>query len=541
MFSKTDLLAFRQCTRKLWLMKHRPDLVPETDSNLERRAMDGHLVNNAARAALGPNLLWPETKDSPQASMEAAFKDMAEDTTRPVVELPIFFDDLYARLDAVVATEEGFRIEETKSSTFPLKANKVDPAKPEPHHVDDLAIQAWVAKAVGLPVDQVALSLLNSKWTYLGDGDYKGLFRLYPLDEQVAELLPQVPLWLKDAKELIKGEMPEVTTGSHCDKPHGCPFKEFCKAREPAPEAHPVELLPDLAGKNLARKLRSEFGYTSLLEVPDESLLGKDRELYLRIKYAHAQGAEFLSPSIAQTLKDLPYPRYYFDFEGIDLPVPRWSGVRPYEQIPFQWSCHIEREPGKFEHHAFLDVTGEDPSLPCIERMREVLDETDDGPIIVYYQTYERHRLMELAERHPQFLELMETYIRRLYDLHPVVKANYYHPDMKGSFSIKKVLPPIAPDLKYSELEEVQEGTGAQIAYLHAAFAALGKRKRHRLVNNMLAYCEQDTWAMVVVMAYLAKLPRPQVPEPDLSPLKALEFRATKKELAAAKAEALAT
>lgn len=531
MLSKTDLLDFRQCTRKLWLKRHRPDLVPETDSNLERRAMDGHLVNKAAREALGPGFLWPETKDTPEESMRAAFQQMAEDTTRPVVELPLIAHGLYARLDAVLPGEQGFRIEETKSSTFPLRSDKKTPGKPEPHHVDDIAIQAWVAKEAGLPVDELELNLLDSRWTYLGEDDYSGLFRKYDVVEHVAELLPEVPLWLKDCKDLLQQPMPTVTTGGQCKKPHDCPFKEFCQSLEPAPEPHPVELLPDLAGKNLAKTLRNEFGYTSLLDVPDDQLVGKDRQLYLRIKNAHAQGKPWLNAEIAQQLRDLPFPRYFFDFEGIDLPVPRWSGVRPYEQIPFQWSCHIEREPGKFEHHAFLDVTGQDPSLACIERMREVIDETDSGPILVFYQTYEKGRLAELAHRHPEFTELMETYIRRLYDLHPVVKQNYYHPDMKGSFSIKKVLPTIAPDLKYSDLEAVQEGTGAQIAYLHAAFSSLGKRVRYRLVHNMLAYCEQDTWAMVVVFAHLAQQARPDLPASDLSPLNALEYRATQKEL----------
>lgn len=531
MISKTDLLDYRQCTRKIWLKKMRPDLVPETDSSLERRAMDGHLVNKAAREALGPDFLWPETKDSPEETMQAALKQLAENPTRPVVELPLFHDGLYARLDALLPSEEGFLIEETKSSTFPLKSNKVDPGKPEPHHLDDVAIQAWVAKSAGLPVDRLSLNLLDSRWTYLGEGDYSGLFRQYHVEELVEDLLPEVPLWLKDVKELLNGPMPEVTTGGQCKKPHECPFKEFCQSLEPAPEPHPVELLPDLAGKNLARTLRGEFGYTSLLDVPDDQLVGKDRELYLRIKHAHAQNAPVMLPGIAQELENLPYPRYFFDFEGIDLPVPRWAGVRPYEQIPFQWSCHVEREPGKFEHYAFLDVTGEDPSLACIERMREVIDESDNGPIIVYYQTYEKCRMIELAERHPEFLELMETYIRRLYDLHPVVKRNYYHPDMKGSFSIKKVLPTIAPDMNYEDLEEVQEGTGAQIAYLHAAFSPLGKRTRYRLAHNMLAYCEQDTWAMVVVFAHLARQARPELPASDLNPLKALEYRATQKEM----------
>ena len=210
----------------------------------------------------------------------------------------------------------------------------------------------------------------------------------------------------------------------------------------------------------------------------------------------------------------LPYPRYYFDFEGIDLAVPRWEGVRPYEQIPFQWSCHIEDAPGQFRHAEFLDLTGEDPSRGCIKAMLDTIDLTDNGPILVYFVTYERGRLQELAERHPEYAPQLEVLISRLVDLLPLVKSHYYHPDMRGSFSIKKVLPVIAPDLDYGELEGVQDGIGAQLAYIEAAFeVAPDSPKKAEIERNSLKYCRQDTWAMVEVAWFLAQNGRPTRPE----------------------------
>jgi len=502
--------------------------------------MDGHLVNQAARQALGAKLLWPSTKDTPAETVAAALDLIASDPDTPVVELPLVRDGLYSRLDALVPVEGGWALQETKSSTFPLKTDKVTPAKVDAHLIDDVAIQAWVAEESKLPIVRVELNLLNSRWTYLGEDDYNGLFRLRCLDEEVAELKPQVVIWLKEANEVLKGDMPETTTSKHCSKPYDCQFEEHCKSLEPAPEAHPIELLPDLAGKNLAAKIKAENGFTSLVGTPHELLVGKARPMYLRMQKAHTTGKPVLEKSIKDVLEALPYPRYFFDFEGIDLPVPRWSGVRPYEQIPFQWSCHVETEPGVFKHYAFLDLSGKDPSLGCIERMREVIDENDNGPILVYYQTYEKGRLQELGVRHPEFYDLTEKYISRLVDLHPMVKEHYYHPGMKGSFSIKKVLPTIAPELSYDDLEMVQEGTGAQIAYLNACFSNLGKRVRYELAKNMLAYCEQDTWAMVVVAYFLEGGRKvPLVPAPDMSPMAPLAYRMTETEQRQAEEAAL--
>jgi hypothetical protein len=272
-------------------------------------------------------------------------------------------------------------------------------------------------------------------------------------------------------------------------------------------------LLPNAAGKALAKKLREASGYISILEPTPAELIGKQAELYRRIQAAHRSGQAILEPGATAIMRGYSYPRYFFDFEGIDLAVPRWAGVRPYEQIPFQWSCHIERAPGVFDHAEFLDLTGDDPSLPCIDHMRAMIDPNDGAPIFVYFATYERGRLNELADRHPAQLDLVQTYSDRLVDLLPIVKEHFYHPSMRGSFSIKKVLPVVAPDLSYAELDGVQEGTGAQVAYIDAALNPETPLTQKVAIERQLrTYCRQDTWAMVEIAHFLAQTGRPLRP-----------------------------
>jgi predicted RecB family nuclease len=145
--------------------------------------------------------------------------------------------------------------------------------------------------------------------------------------------------------------------------------------------------------------------------------------------------------------------------------------------------------------------------------MRHVIDPDDGGPIFVYHKAYEESRLKELGIRHPEHAELLQKYIDRLFDLHPVVKEYFYHPTMRGSFSIKSVLPVIAPDLDYAELEEVQHGTGAQVAYLYATLDpnVTAKRKAD-LETKLRKYCRQDTWAMVELAFFLSQAARPTRP-----------------------------
>ena len=167
--------------------------------------------------------------------------------------------------------------------------------------------------------------------------------------------------------------------------------------------------------------------------------------------------------------------------------------------VPYRTRCRHIRDA------EFLDLSGGDPSLPCIERMREIIAPDDGGPIFVYYATYERGRLNELGERHPAHAELAQKYVTRLVDLLPIVKQHFYHPSMRGSFSIKKAWPVVAPDLNYAELQGVQEGTGAQVAYIDAALNAEIPPNRKAAIDQQLrTYCRQDTWAMVEIAHFLA-------------------------------------
>jgi hypothetical protein len=418
--------------------------------------------------------------------------------------------ELYARADALIPSPKGYALQETKASTFPLKDDKVTPKKPDDHLIDDVAIQVWVSEALGLPIARTELNLLNNQWRYPGNADYSGLFRQLDVTQEAGSRSRDVPTWLAAAQAVLAREMPSVQTGRQCDNPYPCQFHEHCAALDPPGPEHPIELLPGISGKNLAKKLKADRGYTSLLEPGPAELTGKDGALFARIQTGHRTGSAVLETGSASAFEALPYPRFYFDFEGIDLPVPYWVGVRPYEQIPFQWSCHIERSPGLFEHAEFLDLSGNDPSLPCIEAMLKAIPPAAVGPIFVYYQTYEKGRLLELAERHPQHATALNQYVDRLVDLHPLVRDNYYHPAMRGSFSIKKVLPTIAPELNYEKLDGVSDGTAAQVAYLYAAFEpTTTPQQKETYRRELLKYCQQDTWAMVEVAYHLQRKGRP--------------------------------
>ena len=183
--------------------------------------------------------------------------------------------------------------------------------------------------------------------------------------------------------------------------------------------------------------------------------------------------------------------------------MPQIIGTRPYEQWPFQWSLHVEESSGGIRHAEFLDVD----SFGDFERLASALLEAmpSSGPVFVYHAALERGVLERLADRLPAHAVRLGEVIKRLFDLLPVAQEAYYHRDMQGSWSIKSVLPTIAPELGYEGLEEVREGEAAQLAFLQLRGKEITAPRREQLLKALREYCKRDTWGMVVLRRFLSR------------------------------------
>ena len=217
-----------------------------------------------------------------------------------------------------------------------------------------------------------------------------------------------------------------------------------------------------------------------------------------RVRRVTIQDKPELLPAAAQQLDALGYPRYYLDFECIQFAIPVWAGTRPYQQLPFQWSCHVQDKPGVIKHREFLDTRGDDPCRRFAESLLAACGTA--GPVIVYNQSFEKRIIRDLAGTFPDLHEPLADLNQRIFDLLPVVKQNYYHPDMRGSWSIKRVLPCLVPELSYRQLGIVREGTQAQAGYLQVIGGGLDEDSRKALRKDLLASCKMDTLAMVKIV-----------------------------------------
>lgn len=419
--SKSRIIACKQCPKRLWLQIHRRDL-QEVSDEADYGFQIGYEVGEVARD-LYPNGILIEDEDDLSAALKSTKVAMADYPDRPIFEATFQHDGVLARVDLLLPTDAGYRMVEVKAS-----------ASVKPSHIDDCAVQAWVIKQNDIALTSVELAHIDTSFVYQDDGDYHGIFHAEKLDDVVYALLPMVPNWIQEARSTLSAGGPNIEPGAQCDDPFECPFKEYCSRHIEIP------IQPEYS-RDVLYRMHTETkeslgtkGFEDACKVPSEFL----NETQQWIQRICQTGVPELSPNAGASLVDLSYPRYYLDFETINLAVPRWAQTRPYAtQVPFQWSCHIEESRHQLQHEMFLDVSGNDPRRLCAEKMIEVLG--NDGPVFVYYEAFEKGRIAELAELYPDLALALHAINLRVVDLLPIARANYYHPEMKGSWSIQPI------------------------------------------------------------------------------------------------------
>jgi hypothetical protein len=170
--------------------------------------------------------------------------------------------------------------------------------------------------------------------------------------------------------------------------------------------------------------------------------------------------------------------------------------------IPFQFSVHRLAQTGDLTHQAFLDLSGADPSLAFAEALVGACGV--HGPVFVYNAAFETKRVEELAARFAHLSRRLLAINERVVDLLPIARERYYHPGQQGSWSIKRVLPAVAPDLRYDGLDGVQDGGAAMQAYLEAIDQKTSGARRQQIERQLLDYCHLDTLAMVKLWRFFA-------------------------------------
>lgn len=485
MISKTSFLSGSQCPKLLWKKLNQPEDFPAVTEAKQVIFDQGHQIGELAKSLYPGGIEVGQGVVQRRAVLTETDEFLGQGV--PLYEPAFTFDGGYARIDILVPDgDRAWRIVEVKSGSRVKEEN-----------VLDVAFQLYVCRGAGLRITGCALMHVNSSYVRQGEIDATALLREEDITTEAEAVLPGIPGKLAALKELVsQPTVPGTPIGPHCTKPYSCDLIPQCWKFLPE---YPVT---DLASDNGRKRWRLlDEGVHGLSDIPDPA--SHNMKHRIQIEAARSGVPHVSAEEIAGFLEGLEWPVAYFDIETTSSAVPFYNGTSPYQQIPFQYSLHVQEAPdADLEHHEFLAEGQDDPRPAFLESLREMLPAK--GTIVAYNASFEKRCLRETAEACPGHEWAGELGDRFLDLLIPFRNFWFHHRDQHGSASIKNVLPALT-GTDYSHLA-IQEGNAAARAFAAAEFGNLAPGERQQVRRDLLAYCKLDTQAMVDLMRALERL-----------------------------------
>ncbi len=483
--SKSKYLSGLQCHKRVYLEIHHPHLATAPDASTQAILDMGTEIGELARSRFPGGVLVTAGYRQREAAL-AHTAELVQDPAVPAIfEGAFLHEGVLVRVDILerVPSQEGgspgWRLIEVKSAT-----------RVKDVHLDDLAIQSQVLMGAGLSLTATCLMHINTDYLYEeGAVDLAKLFTIQDVTEAVASRRVGVPEQVAAMKTvLLQSQPPTIEPDHHCHSPYECPFWAHCTADKPA------RWIYHLPGSKQVLGRLVEQGISTIDDIPAGTTLSPAQR---RVK----ENVEWVSPKLGPALRSVRYPVHHLDFETVMLAVPRFHSTRPYQSIPVQWSNHIEQDTGELLHQEFLHNEPTEPRKRWAEALIESLG--DRGSICVY-SAYEEAMMRQLVEAFPEFRSAFKAIIKRLWDLHPIIKDHYYHPAFQGSYSIKSVLPAVVPTLGYEDLA-IRAGGQAASEYYRMVFVETDWIEQATIREALLRYCARDTLAMVELRRVLGE------------------------------------
>ncbi len=475
--SKSTFLRGQKCLKSLWLNKYHKELQSTADQSTLAAFERGHRIGLLAQT-LFPNGLDATPKNfwDYRPSIRKT-SEWIQANVEVIYEAAFQYAETLSALDILVQKENKLYAYEVKSST-----------KVKEEHLHDAALQYYIMKESGYEPVDFSIVYLNNQYRLEEEIIPDQFFIIESVKDQIIPLIESIPEKIKELKyTLAVKQMPSVAIGPHCNEPYVCDFKEYCWNDVPDYSVFDISNISKEKAWNLFHS-----GIIETNQIKDLSIFSPNQ--IEQIKCDQNNETILNKEKILSFLKTLEYPLYFMDFETFAPAIPIYEGTRPFQKIPFQFSVHIkEFNLSDLAHKEFLGDSSYDPRREFTELLIDTLGNT--GSIIVYNQGFEKSILEQCATWFPEYQLQIEQIIDRLTDLMDIFKNKYYYTAaMKGSYSIKKVLPALVQGFSYSSLD-IQSGDIASIQY-EKMLADPQNPENNQIKKDLLKYCKQDTIAM---------------------------------------------
>ncbi|HMO32926.1 MAG TPA: DUF2779 domain-containing protein [Lacibacter sp.] len=442
LLSKSTFLYGCQCPKRLWLHKKRPDLRDEEDEAQTAVFQAGTDVGLLARRRFpgGVDASPPDPFSYPQSVADT--QRYLQEGVPVIYEAAFQYEGVLAAVDILVQQGDRWIAYEVKST------NSVK----EPHKLD-AALQYYVLTHAGLALADFCILHLNRGYIRSGALDLRELFTPTSVLEEVRAQQTFVEQKIPQLKRVLQQKTePAIDPGDHCMKPYACDFYGYCTTGLEEEE-------PDYGEPFIHREAIRSF------------------------------------------VEQLQYPLHFMDFETWATPVPEQDGLWPFRPVPFQFSLHVQPEPGAdYAHRHYLAEGPHIHHRSFAERLAEAVGTT--GSVLVYNKTFENGILNHLKAEFADLAETIASIQDRIVDLMAPFRKHYRLPAMQGSYSIKSVLPALVPELRYDELA-IGNGADASTAFYNLRLLE-DSAEVQKTREALLKYCERDTWGMVRILEHLA-------------------------------------
>lgn len=493
--TKTDFLIYKDCAKNAWLKVHKPNIYfAEPLSVFDQGIIEtGNEVDELARDLFPNGVLLTDRNDIEET------KRLIENRT-PIIYQPIFETNLYKIIcDILVWNPDTnlYDLYEVKASN----SGENKKAKDELYSTD-LAFQYVVLNELKIPIGRLFLIRLNNEYVRGRNLEIHQLFTKEDFTERVMNIVASVSGEMKIAQDFISQEI---------ELPGSCTCITRGRSAHCTTFSHSNPDVPEYSVHDISRIGQSKKKLEELVDSRIFSLNDIPKEFKLSDKQrnqvdATQSGKVFIdTQEIKNFLEKISTPISFFDYETFPAAIPRFPGYSPYNQIPFQFSLHVfNPEDDILSHAEFIFTENKNPDEALINALRKHFPST--GSILVWYKPFEMGRNKELAGRNPDHREFLEDLNNRIVDLRDIfTEQHFIHPDFKGKTSIKYVLPVIAPELSYKELD-IQEGATASDTWNKIVSKKLNEKEIIEKIAHLCTYCKRDTFAMLAIWKHLKNL-----------------------------------
>lgn len=472
--SKSDYVLGIKCPNALWLKKYRKDLQPEMNQAvLDNGTAVGELACN--RFPGGVRIVAKPWEDTAITQTKSAISGNV-----PFIYEATLSTDTgeYCAVDILRNNNDGtWDIIEVKSTT-----------EPHDYHYLDASFQRYVFTKCGINVRNCFIMTLNKEYVRHGNLDLEQLFALHDVTEDLQDI-ETVQHEIERIRAVLDGpELGIAISKTKCNKFYECGYKCHCWKDVPQYSVF------DAFKGALADEIYSKYG-ADLHNVPAEVC---EKQMHAGDIEAFLDNVDVINKDILRDfVNGLQWPLYFLDYESIMPAVPMFDNSRPYQQICFQFSLHVQQIPGgELEHYEYLhNDQNKDPRPGLIRKLIETIGNT--GSVIVYNQGFEQGRNTEMARDFPEYADQLQAINSRIVDLLiPFRARGLYRPCQNGSASIKQTLPAFVPEMSYENLG-IHNGTEASDQFMAFMIGKQTPEESKQMMSNLHEYCGQDTMAMV--------------------------------------------